>query len=175
MRQTKHLLYRGKILDLYRETHRFPDGHAADFEIIHHPGGCAVLPLHADGRVTLLRQYRPAAGRMVVEIPAGRLEANEFELDCVRRELAEEAGLSAGRIESLGSHFSAVGYSRERVALFLARDLSACPLAPEEDEWIEPFTLPLMEAVQAVQRGEIDDAKTQLALLLCALHEGVQI
>jgi ADP-ribose pyrophosphatase len=173
MHQTEQLLYRGRILDLYRETHRLPDGHTADFEIIHQPGGCAVLPLHADSRVTLLRQYRPAAGRLVIEIPAGRLEANEAAFDCVQRELAEEAGLTAGRIEPLGSHFAAVGYSRERVGLFLARDLSACPAAPEEDEWIEPFTLPLVEAVKWVQRGEIDDAKTQLALLLCAVREGV--
>jgi len=173
MRIDEQPLYRGRVFDLFRETHRLPDGHNAEFEIIHHPGGCAVLPLHADGRVTLLRQYRPAAGKVVIEIPAGRLEVDETPLACVRRELAEEAGLTAATIEPLGSHFAAIGYSRERIALFVATQLDSCPPAPEADEWIEPFTLPLVEALQAVKNGEIDDAKTQLALLLCALDHGV--
>lgn len=160
------LLYSGRILRLMREAHTLPNGRVSLFEIVHHPGGAAVLPFLPDGRVVLIRQFRPAAGGLVLEAPAGRLEPGEEPANCARRELEEEAGYRAGRIVSLGSTLSSIGYSNERIHLFAAFELSPVPAAPEPDEWLEPLILPWSEALAMAADGRIDDAKTQLALLL---------
>ena len=162
----RRLLYAGRILALGLERHRLPDGREAEFEIVRHPGGAAVLPLLADDRVLLIRQFRPAAGGEVLEIPAGRLEPGETPAVCARRELAEEVGYRAGSLVPLGSTLSSIGFCDERIALFLARQLEAVGAAPEADEFIEPVCFTVAEALAAVANGTIVDAKTQLALLL---------
>lgn len=159
------LIFKGRVLDLYLEPHRLPDGREAEFEIVRHPGGAAILPVDSGGRLLLIRQFRPAGGSMVVEIPAGRLEANEDPLACVRRELAEEVGLEAGEVTSLGVVFSSVGFCDEQIHLFVARQLREVPCCREADEFIEPFWVSLDEALEMIEAGEIPDAKTQLALL----------
>jgi len=159
-------IFAGRVVSLSIEEHRLPDGRRASFEIVRHPGGAAVLPVLPDGRVVLIRQFRPAAGGMVVEIPAGRLEAGEAPEACIHRELREEVGYRAGRLEKLGEMLTAVGFCDEVVHLFVATDLAAVPAAPEPDEYIELLPLPPAEALQMVRRGEIRDGKTQLALLL---------
>ena len=161
----RRTVFSGRVLDVGEEVHTLPNGRMATFEVIRHPGGAAVLPVLADGRVVLIRQYRPVLGSMLWEIPAGRLEPGESPEACVHRELAEEAGYAAGRLVSLGGLWSAAGFCDEHVALFAAFDLVPVPLAPEPDEIIEPVAMPLAEAVQLLFQGEIRDAKTQLALL----------
>lgn len=168
----RHTVFAGRVLDVGEEEHVLPNGRVATFEVIRHPGGAAVLPVLADGRVLLIRQYRPALGAMLWEIPAGRLEPGESPEACVHRELAEEAGLLAGRLVPLGGLWSAAGFCDEHVALFAAFDLQAVPLAPEPDEIIEPVVMPLNEALRLLFQGEIRDAKTQLALLRYAWSEG---
>jgi ADP-ribose pyrophosphatase len=158
--------FSGRIVTLSVEEHTLPDGRIAPFEIVRHPGGAAVLPLLDDGRVVLIRQFRPAIGAMVLEIPAGRLEIGEAAEECARRELAEEVGYRAGRLEKLGEMLSSVGFCDERIYLFLGRDLEVVPAAPEPDEFIEVLILSLEEALAALHAGEISDGKTQLALLL---------
>jgi ADP-ribose pyrophosphatase len=159
-------IFAGRIFSVGRETHVLPNGRMATFELIRHLGGAAVLPVLADGRVVLLRQFRPAAGGMLWEIPAGRLEPGEDPSDCVARELREEAGYRAGQLEKLGELLPAVGYCTERIHLFLARSLTAVPQATEPDEYLEVVPLAVAEALALVDSGEIPDAKTQLALLL---------
>lgn len=166
MSTSGRLLYDGRIVRLGIEEHLLPDGRRCAFEIIRHPGGAAVLPILPDGRVVLIRQWRAPVGTAVWEIPAGRLEPGEAPEACVRRELEEEAGYRAGRLEKLGEMYPAVGYCDELIHLFVARDLVPVPSAPEEDEVIEAVPLPLVEARAMVRRGEIRDGKTQLALLL---------
>lgn len=161
----RRTVFAGRVLDVGEESHLLPNGRRGVFEVIRHPGGAAVLPILADGRIVLIRQYRPALGRMLWEIPAGRLEAGETPEDCVHRELAEEAGYVAGRLESLGGLWSAAGFCDEHVTLFAAHDLCPVPVAPEPDEVIEPVVMPLAAALELLFRGEIGDAKTQLALL----------
>jgi len=161
-------VFSGRVVSLAVETHRLPDGRSADFEIVRHPGGAAVLPVLSDGRVVLIRQFRPAGGGMVTEIPAGRLEPGEAPAACIHRELREEVGYRAGSLERLGEMLTAVGFCDEVLHLFVATDLSPVPAAPEPDEYIELLPLPLAEALQMVRRGEILDGKTQLALLLYA-------
>lgn len=164
-------VFAGRVLDVGEEQHRLPDGRTATFEVIRHPGGAAVLPVLADGRVLLIRQFRPALGGMVWELPAGRLEPGESPEECVRRELAEEAGYVAGRVQPLGGLWSAVGFCDEHVALFAAFDLVPVPATPEPDEIIEPVAMSLAEALELVFTGELRDAKTQIALLRYAWSE----
>ena len=161
----RRTVFAGRVLDVGEEVHTLPNGRTATFEVIRHPGGAAVLPVLADGRIVLIRQYRPALGAMLWEIPAGRLEPGESPEACVRRELAEEAGYTAGQLTSLGGLWSAAGFCDEYVALFAASELMPVPLAPEPDEIIEPVAMLLDEALQLLFQGEIRDAKTQLALL----------
>jgi ADP-ribose pyrophosphatase len=164
-------VFAGRVLDVGEEQHRLPDGRTATFEVIRHPGGAAVLPVLADGGVLLIRQFRPALGGMVWELPAGRLEPGESPEECVRRELAEEAGYVAGRVQALGGLWSAVGFCDEHVALFAAFDLTPVAAAPEPDEFIEPVAMSLADALELVFTGELRDAKTQIALLRYAWME----
>ncbi len=148
------------------EKHQLPDGREAEFEMVRHPGGAAVLPLLPDGRVLLIRQFRPAAGGMLLEIPAGKLEPGEPPEQCARREIEEEAGFSAGRIEPLGRMLTAPGFCDEMLHLFVARDLSQVPSRLEPDEYIETAPLQVEDALKMALEGKIADGKTQLALLL---------
>ena len=158
-------VYAGRILDVAIEKHVMPDGRNANFEIIHHPGGAAILPILPDGRVLLIQQFRPAIGKMVYEIPAGRLEPNESAQECAGRELIEEVGYSAAQIVPLGGFWSTVGFCDEYIHLFLGRGLTATVQALEPDEVIELCPMPLVEALEKIENGEILDSKTQLALL----------
>lgn len=165
-------LYNGKVLRLCREAHTLPNGRTGNFEIVHHSGGAAVLPILANGDVLLIRQFRPVAGKMVIEIPAGRLDPGEVPAECARRELEEETGYRAGRLIDLGSTLPSVGYTDERIHLFAAIDLTLGTIAQEDHEFIELLPMPLSEAVAMAGNGGIDDAKTQLALLLYAQQIG---
>ena len=159
-------IFEGRIISLHEETHRLPDGREADFEIVRHPGGAAVLPFLPDGRVILIRQFRPAIAQMVWEIPAGRLEPGEGPEACGHREIIEEVGYRAGRLEKLGEMWTAVGFCDELLYLYAATELESVPRALEEDEYIDIVPMPFEEALGMALQGEIRDGKTQLALLL---------
>lgn len=167
-------LYHGKVLRLCCEAHTLPNGRTGHFEIVHHSGGAAILPILPSGEVLLIRQFRAVAGKMVIEIPAGRLDAGEVPADCARRELEEETGYLAGTLLALGSTFPSIGYSDERIHLFVAKDLTAGTMAQEDHEYIEFLPIPLPEALSMAADGRIDDAKTQLALLLYLQKDGGQ-
>ena len=162
---SREIVYRGRILDVAVEKHEMPNGRQSNFEIIRHPGGAAVLPILQDGRVLLIRQFRPAIGAMVYEIPAGRLEPNESAQECAGRELIEEVGYAAAQIVPLGGFWSTVGFCDEYIHLFLGKELVATQQALEPDEVIELCPMSLAEALNKVKNGEILDSKTQLALL----------
>jgi len=142
------------------------------YQIVRHPGGVAVLPLHDDGTVTLVRQVRPAAGGALLEVPAGRLEPGEEPAACGRRELAEEAGLSAAVLDPLGLFRSSPGVFDEVIHLFAARGLRAVRARPERYEQIETVRLPLEEAVRMAHEGAITDGKTVAALFRAAATPG---
>jgi ADP-ribose pyrophosphatase len=162
---SREIVFAGRVLDVAVEKHRLPDGRESSFEIIRHPGGAAVLPVLADGRILLIRQFRPAIGEMVYEIPAGRLEPDETARECAGRELMEEVGYSAAEILPLGGFWSTVGFCDEYIHLFLGRDLVAVEQNLEPDEIIDLCPMPFGEALVKVKNGEILDGKTQLALL----------
>jgi ADP-ribose diphosphatase len=158
-------LYQGKVLDLHRETWELPDGREAEFEIVRHPGGAAILPILPDGRLLLLKQFRPAANGVVVEIPAGRLEVGEAPQQGAMRELQEESGWQAGKVTPLGTIYSTPGFCDEQIHLFLAERLTPDVINREPDEFIELFEIDLAGALGMIERGEIPDSKTQLAIL----------
>jgi len=159
------LIYQGRIIRLALETVRLPNGAEAELEIVHHPGGAAVVALDAQRRICLLRQYRHAAGGWLWELPAGKLDAGEAPLVTAQRELEEEAGVQAGRWETLGRIVSSPGVFTEVIHLFLAQGLAPTPAHTEDHEVIEVHWFSWDEALHMAQRGDIEDAKTLAGLL----------
>lgn len=160
------VLHRGRVGSFGIEPVTLPNGMAIELEILRHPGASAVVPLHDDGSVTLIRQYRHAAGGMIWEVPAGKLEPGEPPAECAGRELEEEAGVRAGTLRLLASIHTTPGFTDEVIHLFLATDLSEVPARPEADEVIERHRLAGAEALAMIHRGEITDGKTICALFL---------
>lgn len=156
-------LFRSTIGSVGVEDVVLPNGVSASLLILRHPGAAAVVPLHADGTVTLLRQHRHAAGGTILEIPAGKLDAGEDPAVCAARELAEEAGLR-GTLRHLTTILPAPAFADEQIWLYLATDLEPVPMAHEADEVITLLRVPLAEAIRWAQTGEIRDAKTLVAL-----------
>jgi ADP-ribose pyrophosphatase len=158
-------VFKGRVLTLNLETVTLPNGRVAELEIAHHPGGAAVVALDREGRVCLLRQFRHAAGGWLTEIPAGKLDGGEPPLECARRELAEEAGVAAGRWDRLGEYLSSPGVLTEVIHVFLARDLSPVDAEPEDHEVLEVQWLPLAEAMRMAAEGRLRDGKSLVGLL----------
>jgi 8-oxo-dGTP pyrophosphatase MutT (NUDIX family) len=161
-------LYTGRVITLNLETVQLPNGHVADLEIIHHPGGAAIAALDDEGRVCLLRQFRHAAGGWIWELPAGKLEPAEPPLRTAQRELIEEAGREADNWLSLGSYVSSPGVFTEVVHLFLATGLRKANISHEPAEAIEIHWVDFDEACARALHGEINDGKTVLGLLRSA-------
>ena len=166
-------IHTGKVINLDVDQVRFPDGTTGELEIIRHPGASAIVPFvsdpeGSDAQILLLRQYRYAAGGYIYEIPAGRLAEGEDPADCARRELREETGCTAARIEHLYTMFTTPGFTDEKIHVFMACDLTRGETGHEADEFMEVVPMTLSEALARVERGEITDAKTALALLYVA-------
>jgi ADP-ribose pyrophosphatase len=166
---SEEIIYHGRILDLTRELHRMPNNSESRFEIITHPGGAAALPILDDGRLLLIRQFRPAVQDYIYEIPAGRLEVGENAAGCIERELEEEVGYRPQQLESLGYVYSSIGFCTEKIFLFIATALVQTQTAHEADEFIEPLVVTLDKALEMISAGTITDAKTQIALMRYAL------
>ena len=158
-------LLQSRIFEVRRHHHTTADGHQVTRDIVHHPGSVVLLPVLDDGSVCLLRNFRLAAGGELLELPAGTLEAGEEPADCAARELIEETGFRAGRIELLASFCVSPGILSERMHLFLATDLTPGDNAPEPGEELEPIVVAWDEAMEMLDRGEIQDAKTLVGLL----------
>jgi ADP-ribose pyrophosphatase len=166
-------IHHGRVIDVVVDTVRFPDGTVGELDIVRHPGACAVLPFlgdptGADPSLLMIRQYRHAAGGWLLEIPAGRLDPGEAPDDCARRELLEETGCTAGRLELLTTILTTPGFSNERIHLFMAAELTAGVAHREADEFIEPHAIALSEALGKIRTGEIVDGKTIVAILFAA-------
>ena len=161
-------LYQGKILNLRRDTVRLANGRQASREVVEHVDSVAAVPLLDDGQVVLVEQWRYAVKRALLEIPAGIMDPGEQPAEAVRRELTEETGYSAGRLELLFSTYLAPGYSQELIHIFMAQDLQPAEAAPDDDEIIRVKKVPFEDAVAACLRGELTDAKTVAGILAVA-------
>jgi len=158
-------IHRGRILDIGIERVRLPTGVEAELEMIRHPGAAAVVPLTERGEILLVHQFRHAAGGMLWEIPAGTLAPGETPRACALRELEEEAAMTARELVELGDVLPAPGYTTERIHLFLATGLSASVQKLDEDEVItEVRPVPVAEVLARIASGEIDDAKSVVAV-----------
>ena len=158
-------LFRGLVVDVEQMEVKFGDKGWHLYQVVKHPGGVGVLPLHEDGTVTLIRQLRPAVGAHLMEIPAGRLAPGEDPAVCGRRELAEETGLRAKTFTSLGIFHPSPGVVGETIHLFLATGLTQEEAAPEQYEEIGTIRIPFEEVRRMAESGEITDGKTIAALL----------
>jgi ADP-ribose pyrophosphatase len=158
-------VYRGHFLQARRETVRLPDGSVAAREFIVHPGAVMVVPLLDDGRLLMERQYRHPMAAVMLEFPAGKLDAGEAPLVCGRRELLEETGYSAREWAYAGLMHNAIAYSTEGIHVFFARGLRAGQRRLDEGEFLDLLPLSPAELDAAAQRGELTDAKTLVGLL----------
>ena len=157
---------------LVRDIVRFPNGHEVECAVVQHPGAVALVVLDEAGRWLFVRQYRHPARRNLLEIPAGTREAGEDPDRTAAREVREEAGFAAGRLERLGGGWMAPGFCEEYITFYLATELRADPLPQDHDEYIEaPEWLSLDEVYEAVRTGRIEDAKTMVALSLYACRD----
>ena len=163
-------IYKGRIVDLRVERVTLPNGASVDLELMHHVGASAVAAVDERDRVVLIRQYRHAAGGYIWELPAGVLDsADELPEACAARELQEETGLVAARLERLASIFTTPGFCDERIHLFLARGLREEGHTHADDEVIaEIRRIPIEEAVTMIRTGEIVDGKTIVGVHLAA-------
>jgi ADP-ribose pyrophosphatase len=158
-------LYRGPIVKLRLDQVRLPNKKVVAREVVEHRGAVAIIALDDQRRVLLVRQYRVGAAREMLEIPAGTLEEGEDPALCATRELKEETGYSALQWEPMGYFFSSPGFCTEKMYLFLAQQLSAGAASPEDDESISVERMPLAQAVDAIERGEIVDGKSSVGIL----------
>ncbi len=159
-------VFKGKLLNLHVDTVRMPDGYETKREVVDHPGAAVIVAIDGEGNVLLVRQYRHAVGREMLELPAGTREKGEPVERTASRELEEETGYTAKNWEPLAHFFSSPGIMTEEMFVFLARDLSEGASKTESDEKIAVVKVPLHEAIAMVQRGDITDAKSMIGLLL---------
>lgn len=158
-------LFEGHIVTLKLDRAQLPNGSLASREVVEHPGGVAVLPLDAEGRVIMVRQYRYPLHNTLLELPAGKLEKGEDHRVCGIRELQEEVGITADEVIYLGGLYLSPGYSNEVLHLYLARGLHQGECHPDEDEFLEIERVPFDKLLDMVMRDEIHDAKTVAAVL----------
>ena len=160
-------VYAGRLINVVRDT--VCEGELTYVrEVVEHPGGAAVVPVYDDGTVAFVSQYRHPTRRYVMELPAGKLDPGERPAETAARELEEELGVVAGRLEQLSEFYTTPGFCAERLWVFLATELRETARRHEEDEIIEVVRMPLARARAMVASGEIDDAKTINGLLLAA-------
>ena len=163
-------LLKGRAFAIRRDTLKAPDGRETKFDIIEHGGSVIIVPIDKDGNLLFVRQYRHAAGIDLLELPAGTLEEGEDPAVCAAREIREETGFAADKIEKIGDFYLAPGYSTEFMHVYLAQDLRHDPLEADADEFLSVEKIPFAEAVQMAERGEMPDAKSLAALLLARSH-----
>lgn len=160
-------VFDGLILHIDHITNRLPNGKTAAREIARHVGASAVVPVDGEGNVWLVKQFRAPIDRVLLEVPAGKLDyAGEDRLLAAKRELEEETGLVAGEWTHLSDIVTTPGFSDEKISLYLARELSAGESHPDDDEFLNVVKLPLGELVDRIAQGEVTDAKTICAVML---------
>jgi len=162
-------IYNGRIISLEQIEVRLPDGRTAKREIVRHPGAVAVLAIEGD-RIIVVEQFRKPLEKSQVEIPAGKLDPGEDPEEAARRELAEETGYTCGKIRHLCSFYTSPGFADELLHLYVAEDLSPGKTRPDEDEFIDCFSVTPEEAKALIREGRISDAKTILAVYAWELY-----
>ena len=159
-------LLQGRAFKIRRDYLKTPNGRETRLEIIEHGGSVVLIPIDDDGNLLFVRQYRHAVGKDLLELPAGTRDNDEAFEECAAREIREETGMQAGKLQKVGEFYLAPGYSSEFMVVFLATGLKDNPLDADDDEFLEVEKIPLKQAIQMAERGDIPDAKSLAALLL---------
>ena len=162
--QTK-TVHEGNFLTLNSDKVLLPNGNTSTREWIKHPGAVCCIPILPDGRIGLIKQYRYAVKEQMIEIPAGKLDQNEIPERCALRELEEEIGYKANKLTLLANIYPAVGFTNEKMWLYLAENLVKTKQSLDADEFLEPIPTKLDDAVQMVWNGQITDVKTIIGIL----------
>ena len=157
--------FSGRLIDLYLDQVELPNGEMTTREWIDHPGAVCLIPILPDGKICLIRQFRYGPGEEFIEIPAGKLDAGEAPLDCAYRELEEETGYRTNKLTFLTNIYPAIGFSNEKMWMYLAEDLVASTNNLDKDEFLELLPTPLDEALEWVWSGKITDVKTIIGIL----------
>ena len=166
----KKTVWRGRAVNFDVDTVRLPNGKLATREFMNHPGAVGVVPFLDRGTIVMVRQYRHPVGEVTLELPAGKLDARESALACIKRELAEETGYTARRFAPLARYWPTPAFADEVLHLYVATGLVKGPANADEDEFLEVVTMPFKKAVELVRRGKIRDSKTVVGLLMCAVY-----
>ncbi|SCG83330.1 ADP-ribose pyrophosphatase [Proteiniborus sp. DW1] len=159
-------IYEGKILSVRVDTVELPDKKYSKREIVEHPGAVAIVAITDEKEIVLVKQFRKATETVLLEIPAGKLEINEHPQDCAIRELKEETGLEAKKIEYILDYYSSPGFANEKVHIFIASELLSGEAELEEDEYIDVVKVNMDEALEMINNGTIKDGKTIIGIFM---------
>ena len=170
---SEKVVYEGIIVNIRRDEVELIDGSKAGREVVEHPGGVAVFAVDEEENVVLVRQYRYPVGDVILELPAGKLEPGEDPKECAIRELQEETGYLAGRLDYMGFSHSSPGIFMEKIHYYLARDLKKGAASPDEGEFVEVVTMPLQELRALAENNKLSDGKTLIGILkgTCMLNK----
>jgi ADP-ribose pyrophosphatase len=159
-------ILQGRNFIIRRDLLKTPDGRETKYDIVEHGGSVVIVPLDFEGNLLFVKQYRHAAGMDMLELPAGTRDHDEPFEECAAREIREETGMEAGTLKQIGSFYLAPGYSTEYMGVFLATDLKHNPLEADDDEFLSVEKIPVQQAFEMAERGEIQDSKSLAALLM---------
>jgi ADP-ribose pyrophosphatase len=163
-------LVQGRAFKIRRDTLKTPDGRETKLEIVDHGGSVVIIPIDDEQNLLFVRQYRHAAKADLLELPAGTRDEEEPFEECAAREIREETGMRAGKLQKVGAFYLAPGYSTEFMVVFIATELKEDPLKADDDEFLQLEKIPVKKAVEMAEHGEVPDAKSLAALLLARSH-----
>ena len=158
-------VFSGKLINLYLDQVKLPNGKESTREWVDHPGAVCLIPILDNNNILLIRQFRYGPGKEFIEIPAGKLETGEKPIDCGHRELEEETGFKSNKMTFLTNIYPAIGFSNEKMWMYLAEDLEIKERNLDSDEFLELLPTPLNKAIDWVFSGKITDVKTIIAIL----------
>lgn len=163
--EAEQSIFQGRIIRLVERDLVLPNGRRTKFHIVLHPGAVAIVPVHANGDVVLLKQFRPTIGETIYEIPAGTIERGEKPLATAKREIIEETGFSAKKWEKIGEFYTAPGFCTELMHVYVAKELTPAQLPGDADEILKPVRMPIDAALKLIRTKKIRDAKTIAGLM----------
>ncbi|MCQ2473398.1 MAG: NUDIX hydrolase [Saccharofermentans sp.] len=165
--------FEGKVFEVEVKTITTPEGRESHREIVKHNGGASVLPIDDEGNCYLVKQFRSPFEEVMMEAPAGKIEKGEDPYNCASREITEETGFVAGKIESVGSMVATPGYCSEVIHLYIGTELKYEGGAPDLNEYVATVKMPLKEALELADSGKIRDAKTLVLLYKASRRMGI--